>query len=275
MQLRQRRLQLHRMLVVAGDVAGAARSGAVLVQRAMHRLQHLPVTAHAQVVVGAPHRHFLLWRRHVRAGEFLCQPIDVVEVAVRLIAVLLIQLALIERFIVELARRRGRLRPRARKRHAAGSSDRPRMRRGCLQRGRLGACLLLLVRGRRVHARRIAGGCVQGAARGSLPLLARGGQTLGRPDLGSGGGREALRGEVAGALHGQRLAHDGAAASNDLEVGNGASAGAAAGPGRGRQRAQRCGRRVLEERAHGPGLIEQGFHVAGGNRDNCHLSSSV
>ena len=50
----------HDMVVVgAGDVAGAARPGAALVDRIVHRRDHRIVLAHTQIVVRAPHRHIL------------------------------------------------------------------------------------------------------------------------------------------------------------------------------------------------------------------------
>jgi hypothetical protein len=41
----------------------------------------------------------------MRAGEFLGQTIDVVEIAIRLVLVLLVELGIVEAFIVEFARR--------------------------------------------------------------------------------------------------------------------------------------------------------------------------
>ena len=47
-------LQQHVLVGGAGDVAGAAGAGAVLVDRGVHRRDHLRVLAHAEVVVRAP-----------------------------------------------------------------------------------------------------------------------------------------------------------------------------------------------------------------------------
>lgn len=71
---------------------------------------------------------------------------------------------------------------------------------------------------------------------------------------------KALGAGHTGTLDSQRLAHDGAAASQNLEVGHGASTGAGAGTGGCCERAQRGGRGALEEWAHGPGLLEEGLH---------------
>lgn len=68
----------------------------------MHRLQHGWVTAHAKVVIGAPNRDLVLGRFFVGSREFLGQSVDVVEVAVGLVLVLLVQLALIVRLVVEV-----------------------------------------------------------------------------------------------------------------------------------------------------------------------------
>lgn len=89
------------MLIVARDISGSASTRAVVVQGLVHRLQHLGVAAHAEVVVGAPYGDLLVLGFLVGAREFLGQAIDIVEVAVRLVLVLLVQLILIESLIVE------------------------------------------------------------------------------------------------------------------------------------------------------------------------------
>jgi hypothetical protein len=58
-QVGQLALQLHVVMVGAGDVARAARPGAAFVDRLVHRGNHLLVLAHAQIVVRAPDRHIL------------------------------------------------------------------------------------------------------------------------------------------------------------------------------------------------------------------------
>src|SRR5690606_9610268 len=59
-------LQLDVIMRVAADVAGAAAAGADVMQRLFHRLDHLRVLAHRQVIVRAPHGDRL---RPVVVGE--------------------------------------------------------------------------------------------------------------------------------------------------------------------------------------------------------------
>ena len=73
-------------------------------------------------------------------------------------------------------------------------------------------------------------------------------------------GGEALGAGHTGTLDSQRLAHNGATTSEDLEVGHGAAAGTGAGTGGCRERAEGRGRGAFEERAHCPGLLEEGLH---------------
>ncbi len=54
-QVRQLFLQLDVVMRVATDVAGAARTGADIVQRFFHRRDHLGVLAHGEIIVAAPH----------------------------------------------------------------------------------------------------------------------------------------------------------------------------------------------------------------------------
>src|SRR5690606_20274752 len=44
----------HMVVIGAGDVAGAARAGAMAIERLVHGRDHLRVLAHAEIVVGAP-----------------------------------------------------------------------------------------------------------------------------------------------------------------------------------------------------------------------------
>ena len=76
-------------------------------------------------------------------------------------------------------------------------------------------------------------------------------------DAGRTGG-ESLRTAHTGTLHREGLAHDGAAAGQDLEVGHGTASGA--GTSGRREGAQSGGRGALEEGAHGPGLLEHCLH---------------
>src|SRR4051812_26805111 len=54
------------IMAVARDVAGAARAGADVVQRLLHRRDHIGMLAHGEIVVGAPDGDRL---RPVMAGE--------------------------------------------------------------------------------------------------------------------------------------------------------------------------------------------------------------
>jgi hypothetical protein len=66
----------------------------------------------------------------------------------------------------------------------------------------------------------------------------------------------------AGALHSEGLAHDGASAAEDLEVGHAARAGRdIVGGGGGGEGAERGGGRLVEEWTHGPRLAQEGLHV--------------
>ena len=73
-QVRQLLLQQHVVVVGAGDVAGAAGAGAAAVQRLVHRGQHGRVLAHAEVVVGAPHRHLGRPRSRTWVAGGSCRP---------------------------------------------------------------------------------------------------------------------------------------------------------------------------------------------------------
>ena len=54
MQIRKFGFQVDMIMGVAADIAGAARAGADVVQRFLHRGDHLGMLAHGEIVVGAP-----------------------------------------------------------------------------------------------------------------------------------------------------------------------------------------------------------------------------
>ena len=56
MQIGQFPFEHEMQVAVAGDVAGAAGAGAERLDRRGHRRQHGGMLAHAEIVVGAPHR---------------------------------------------------------------------------------------------------------------------------------------------------------------------------------------------------------------------------
>lgn len=73
-----------------------------------------------------------------------------------------------------------------------------------------------------------------------------------------GGGSESLGAAETGTLDCKSLAHDRAAASQNLEVGHSSTAGA--GTGSRGEGAEGGGRGALEEGAHSPGLLKHGLH---------------
>src|SRR3546814_14661960 len=56
MGIGKHRLQLDMIMGVAADIAGAARSGADIVQRLFHRGDHLGMLSHGEIIVGTPDR---------------------------------------------------------------------------------------------------------------------------------------------------------------------------------------------------------------------------
>ena len=67
----------------------------------MHGLQDMPISAHPEVIVGAPDRDSLLLCRHMSTRKFFGKAIDVVEVPVRLVLVLLVEFVVVEMFVVK------------------------------------------------------------------------------------------------------------------------------------------------------------------------------
>ena len=66
----------------------------------MHGLENVWITAHAEIVVGAPDGDLFVAAGHVSAREFLRETIDVVEVAVGFVFVLFVEFGAIEGFVV-------------------------------------------------------------------------------------------------------------------------------------------------------------------------------
>lgn len=62
----------------------------------------MSVATHAKIVIGAPDGDALFLVGHVGTGKFLGQAIDVVEVAVGLVLVLLVQFSSVVGIVVEL-----------------------------------------------------------------------------------------------------------------------------------------------------------------------------
>jgi len=90
------------MLIVARDIPGSACTGSIFIEGFVHGLQDFWVSAHAEVVVGAPDGDALILVGHVSAGKLFGETIDVVEIAVGLVLVLLVELGIVESLVVEL-----------------------------------------------------------------------------------------------------------------------------------------------------------------------------
>lgn len=76
-----------------------------------------------------------------------------------------------------------------------------------------------------------------------------------------GGARgEALGATETGTLHSQSLAHDRAAATQNLQVGHGSASRAGARASSGRESAEGGGGCALEERAHSARLLQESLH---------------
>jgi len=85
---------------VSGNVAGTTGTGTILAQSGLHGLDHDRVLGHAQVIVRAPDSDLVLGPGSVGARELLGQPVDVVEEAVGLVLMLLVELGLVGSLIV-------------------------------------------------------------------------------------------------------------------------------------------------------------------------------
>lgn len=90
------------MLIVTGYISGSSCSSTIFIQSVVHSLQDLRISAHSQIIIGAPDRDSLILVGHMGAGELFGEAIDVVEVAVGLVLMLLVQFGIVEAFVVEL-----------------------------------------------------------------------------------------------------------------------------------------------------------------------------
>lgn len=169
------------------------------------------------------------------------QTVDVVEVAVALVLVLLVQLVLIERLVIE-TRSLGR-----RRRDTVGVLLR---RAGSLLSSGVG--LVGFTPGARV----VVDVGLVGASRVQVGLGDTGG-------VGAGATKSAGQ-DVARGLDGEGLAHDGAAAGNDLQVAHGtATRGSLLDAGAGGHGPEGGGRGLGEEWTHCPRLPEECLHDGG------------
>ena len=69
----------------------------------LHAFNKNWASTHSKIIIGTPNRDFILRTSSVGTGELLGQTVDVVEVAITLIFVLLLQLMIVKRFIIKLA----------------------------------------------------------------------------------------------------------------------------------------------------------------------------
>jgi hypothetical protein len=251
-------LEFHRMLVVARDVPGTTGAGAVLVEGLVHPAQDVGVAAHAEIVVGAPDGDALVLVGHVGAGELLGQAVDVVEVAVGLVLVLLVELGIVVGLVVELCVGVDGVDSRG----GSGVTGSSMMRDmstitagdhgGLDGAGLVGAAAVEAALGG-------AGGVSVSVATGVVGGNGAGGQASNAAGVGEAG-------DVCG-LDGEGLAHDGAAVGQALQTGHCASAGRGHGlgsrTGRGGKSTERGGGCLLHEGAHGLGLPENSVHVRG------------
>ena len=105
-KLRQSLLQGHGVLIVSRNVSGPASSSSVHVESFVHGFEDVLVATHTQVIVGAPDRDSFVLGGHVGSWKFLGQTVDVVEVAVGLVSMLLVQLRVVVTLIVKLRKSR-------------------------------------------------------------------------------------------------------------------------------------------------------------------------
>jgi hypothetical protein len=243
-QLCDRLLKTNSMLVVTRNVPSATSASTVHVQSLVHLVQDFRVLSHSEVIVRAPHRNLLFLGSHVGLREFLRKTVDVVEVAVTLVLVLLVQLVLVEGLVIE-------------------ASSLGRRRRDTVR------VLLRIGRVDRLLSSGLRGvGLSSGAwLFNSLSLVGTSSVEVGPRDTGRVGPR-ATKGTgksivaQTGRLDRQGLAHDRAATGDDLEVAHGtATRRSVLDIGAGGHGPQSCGRGLVQKGTHGPGLTEECLHV--------------
>ena len=92
------------MLIVARDIAGASSAGTVAVQCSMHLHKYLRVPALAKIIIRAPHSHSFVGSRHMGARKFAGEAIDIVEITIRFIFMLFLQLRIVEGLVIKQVR---------------------------------------------------------------------------------------------------------------------------------------------------------------------------
>lgn len=101
-------LESDSMLIVARNIASTARSGTVFIKCLVHFVEDLFVFTHSEIVIGAPDSDPFFLVGHVGSWELLCQPVNVVEVTVRLVLVFLVKLGIVEGVVIEFGNVRSR-----------------------------------------------------------------------------------------------------------------------------------------------------------------------
>ena len=191
----------------------------------------------------------------MRLGKFFSEAIDVIEVAVRLVLVFLIELGVVEAFIIECSRFwRGRLRP---------CSSGVVLDRG----GRLGGMMDLHC----LHSESKGSNSFENVSytvivtpehiRCHIRLLSARCMDLRLPTIRSDSATDTIQDIVAVlcALNSHCLAHDRATTGQDLEVGHGPSARRNMTSG-GREGTKSGGGGFVEEGTHGTGLSKESLH---------------
>jgi hypothetical protein len=237
------------MLVVARDIPGSSCTGSVFVKSFMHSLQNLGVSAHAEIVIGTPDGDFLVLVVLVSAGELLGETVDVVEVAIGLVLVLLVQFGLVESLVIELGS------------FVLDGTDRLDLLRiwdySC-QRGKVS-----------MDAERTILTAEQSVLDSSGFALGTGMEScfssacLARESPDGSESSNATESHLAGlcGLHGEGLSHDGAATSNGLQIGHAATTGGdLTGRGGGGEGAKRGRGGILQKWAHCLRLAKYGVH---------------
>lgn len=218
----------------------------------MHSIENMLVAAHAKVIVGAPDSHTFLRHRHMSTRKLLRKAVDVIEVAIRFVLVLLVELILVKLLVIELG---GRWSSRL----WTGKGFVVFLHEGdrgwlhwfwigvsTFHRGMASSHTLSLPEHIRIDIGFFLGTCVQlffkqrfdnATARGSLATAP---------------------GEDARALNSERLVHDRASSSSELQVCDSPATGRSMGGGR--HGAQGRSRGLFEEGAHALGLSQERFH---------------
>ena len=101
------KLALEQDMVVTGarDIPGASRTRATVVDGVFHRLDHLGMLAHAEIIIGTPNRHVFLFAAGMArcARKIAAMPLEIGEHAVTAFLVKFVQLAFEKRFEIHVS----------------------------------------------------------------------------------------------------------------------------------------------------------------------------